>query len=156
MALTKLAAVGDALVARFTTALAAQVPPPPVYRGGAWLLTSAADPDFVLVGHDGSRESTGPGGSEEQEPAGMGGGWRAVRGDLTFAVVAQSGDTDMAVRRARAETILGLLDVPLRADPTLGGVARFGWIASVTPYEDQNDAGSVARYVLVWHYELEL
>jgi hypothetical protein len=156
MAFTKLAAVGDALESLFVAALAAQSPPVSVYRGGGWLLTESADPDFVLVGHDGSTESAGPAGSEQQEPAGQGGYWRTARGDLTCAVLSQSGDTDMAARRARAEALLALLDAPLRADPTLSGVTQFGWMSSATSYEVQNSVGCVARYVFTWHWEVDL
>ena len=155
MAATKLAAIGDAIEAAFIAALASQSPAVPVYRGGGQWLTSAADPDFVVIGHDGSRDVTAaPPSAELQEPAGQGGGWRTARADIPFAVISQSGDTDMAARRARAEAILSLLDAPLRLPVNaLGGIVTFGWISSVAAFEDQAGAGAVARYAAVYHAE---
>jgi len=158
MPFTKLAAVGDALKSALTTAVAAQSPTVPVYRGKDWLITSDVPADFLLVGHDGSREpgEGPPAGSEEQEPAGQGGGWRTARGTITCAVISQSGDTDMDARRARCEALLDLIDALLRVNPTLTGVVQFGWISSVAQFEEQRSEGSVARYVFGYHFEVDL
>jgi hypothetical protein len=154
---TKLAVVGDALQAAFTTTLAAQDPPVPVYRGGGQYLTSVPDSDFVIVGHDGSPDLLLPAGVEEQEPAGQGDRQRIVRGDLTCAVICQTGDqADMAGRRTRAEALLALLDAPLRTNYTLSGVVQFSWLSSAAAIETQNANGCVARYVFTFHYQTDI
>jgi hypothetical protein len=154
---TKLAAVGDALETVFVAALAAQNPPVPVYQGGGQYLTSVPDSDFVIVGHDGSADLLLPAGVEEQEPAGQGDRQRTVRGDLTCAVISQTGDeTDMAGRRTRAEALLALLDAPLRTNYTLSGVVQFSWMSATNVVETQNANGCVARYVFTFHYQADI
>jgi hypothetical protein len=132
---TAVDAVVDALVAAFTAALPGVevADGPPVEAPGV--------PDLVLVAHD----QTPDGDSTitiEQEWADLAASSRYERGQIPCCVVAQTGDVDIAGRRARAVQLLAACEAALRSDRTLGGSVMTAQFASGAVHQIQNDEGS--------------
>lgn len=72
-------------------------------------------------------------------------------GGVTCAVVAQSGDDDLAGRRAESLTLLTEIESILRTDPTLGGVVADGFVENVQTYQARA-RGSFVRRVFVYRF----
>lgn len=99
-----------------------------------------------------------PAASAERTPAGNQSFEERVT--VTCAAVAQSGDLDMAARRAEVKAILGAVEEALAADQTLGGLTYSDTgITSVDPLREiQNERGgactvafTIAGTALVWN-----
>jgi hypothetical protein len=111
--------------------------------------------DFVLVGHDGvDLDSDVPAALSEIERAAFEGESRNEVGEITLAVVSQTGSGGALVScLASSLAVLGELDAAVQADPTLGGAVADSWISGVATFPDSNDAGVVVRRVVRLSFE---
>lgn len=120
MSTTRFADAITALLAAYRNAAA--LSGVPVYDGAQ--PSSAADPDFVIVGHDasaaadGTLQATALAGNYLQDWADTTTG-KDERGSVNCLIASQTGDTaDMAGRRARVTTLLAACeDAALAAQP---------------------------------------
>jgi len=145
MATSRLGAVIDALVTQLDAGTAFSV-----YDG--YPVTTTPPADFVIVG--GTDDPDDDAASLDQEWAGLGKASRDETGQITCAVVSQSGGTDLKTHRDRVLVILGELETALRADPTLGGVVQSGWLhlTAGALNQQQNANGSRARLTFTVSY----
>jgi hypothetical protein len=147
--MAQVSAVDDVIAALLTaldTALTV-----PVYDGLP--ATSAADTEFVLVGDDGAVETVGePAATNTQNWATFELGSRAEEGTVTCAVISQSGDDDLAARRAASKTLMTSIETALRATDNLAGVVAAGGIDTITLHQGRNANGSYVRRVFTYHY----
>lgn len=127
--------VVTALVAGFAAALPGVevADGPPVEAPGAV--------DLVFVGHDQSPDADSVI-TIGQEWANLACTSRYETGEIPCCVLSQTGDTDIAARRARAMQLLAACEVRLRADLSLGGVVMTSQMTSAVAHEYQNGDGS--------------
>jgi len=123
----------------------------PVYDGLP--ATSAADTEFVLIGDDGATETVGePAATSNQDWSTFELGSRAEEGTVTCAVISQSGDDDLAARRAASRALMVSIEAALRATENLGGVVAAGGIDTITLYQGRNANGGFVRRVFTYRY----
>lgn len=149
MPTSRLGAVIDALVTQLDAGTAVAV-----YDGYPVITTPPAD--FVIVG--GTPDPDTDAASLDQAWAGLGAKARDETGEITCAVVSQSGGTNLKTHRDRALVILGELETAIRADPTLGGVVSSGWLHVTTGSlsQEQNTNGSRAVVTFTVSYRARL
>lgn len=136
-----------ALVTIFQTAVGTSVP---VYDGLPG--TQVTDFDLVIVGDDGDpANADNPAGTTTQERIRMDGATTEF-GDVTCAVICQTGDDDLPGRRARSQVLMLALETALRADRTLGGVVIRSNIDTVALFQTRT-GGSGVRRVFTVHYD---
>lgn len=138
-----------ALVTVFQTAVGASVP---VYD--ALPVTAAADLQLVLVGDDGDANSDEPAATTTQtrETRNIVGAYTEA-GDVTCAVICQTGDDDVPALRVASRALMAAVEAAVRADPTLGGVVVRALIETVTLWQIRNANGSAVRRVFTVHYD---
>lgn len=138
-----------ALVATFQAAVGTTVP---VYDGLP--ATASADLAFVVVGDDGDPASAdNPAGSTTQTRAERMDGSTTESGDVTCALICQTGDDDLPGLRTASRLLMLALETGLRADRTLGGVAIRSNIDEVALWQSRNANGSAVRRVFTVHYD---
>jgi hypothetical protein len=125
--------VVDALVAMFTATGVETVDGPPVEGAGAT--------EMVIVGHDATPDADNVI-TIEQEWADLACSSRYERGSVPCCVIAQTGDVDVAGRRARALQILAACETALRADRLLGGAVMTAQLSAGEVHQFQNGDGS--------------
>lgn len=76
--------------------------------------------------------------------------------EVTCAVVARRGDTDIVSARARAYDILSDAEDSLRADLTLGGVVMNSWISAHQYIPVITQGGAKVRVVFTVTYQAQL
>lgn len=118
MAAPKFGAVIDALVALAKTTTAGAVYDGPV-------VTAAVPNDFLVIG--GTEDPDDEPSSFDQSWNGLGNKGKVESGEVTCAVLVDTGDEDVKVARDRALAILGEVETKVRNDPSLGGVLSGGW-----------------------------
>jgi hypothetical protein len=140
-------AVIAALLTTLDTALAV-----PVYDGME--ATSASDTEFVLVGDDGDPDAltNEPAAEVTQDWAAFELGSRDEEGVVTCAAISQSGDSDLAARRAASKALMVSIEAALRASENLAGVVAVGGIDTIRLYQMRNTNGSVARRTFTFRY----
>jgi len=149
MTTSRLAAVIAALFTAFdaTDAIAA-------YRGVPIL--SDAPADFVIVG--GRDDANYMAGATVQDWNGLGARTRVEEGRVVCAIIAQSGDDDLAGQQDRAHAVLAQVEDVLRADPTLGGIVSSGWLQVLDTLLEQRStgAGTYARLTVTIGYQAHI
>lgn len=110
----------DRLVALFTETLAADAGLAEVRVLDGPTLTAGSDSELVTVGWDGDDQGDGQAIETTQNWAGLGAGAKDEVLQVTCAVIAWSGSTDMRPRRIRCYEILSALAAALRDDASLG------------------------------------
>jgi hypothetical protein len=140
-----------ALVAKFTGLPVMEGVP--VYT--ALPVTDSADPDLVLVGHDGRLDSETEL-SVDYEWANIGGTSRYELGTIPCAVICQSGDDVMQDRFDRAQVLLAAMENALVADLDLSGLVMIAHITSGGPLPLQNEAGSgvLAPFIVTYRAQV--
>lgn len=140
-------AVIDALIAVFTTAELTVLDgsdDPSGDRPATWAA--------VIVGGDGDPLGVGrPAAVTSQTLGSMDQGSMDETGAVTCAVVSQSGDDDLAGRRADSLTLLGEVESALRNDSTLGGVVADGYVEGIQTYQARA-RGSFVRRVFTYRF----
>lgn len=115
---------------------------------------SAALPDFVIIGDDGSPSSTsGRAGSYTQSWSTYEMGSRDEIGTVTCCVISQSGEDDMPARRASSKATLDAIEAVLRASDNLSGIVAAGFIQTVEVYYIRNASGTMVRRVFTYQYK---
>jgi len=149
MPTSRLGAVIDALVTTLDAGTAVAV-----YDG--YPVLSSLPADFVVVG--GAPDPDADAASLEQAWAGLGAKSRDETGEITCAVVAQSGGTVHKPSRDRVLVILGELETAIRSDPTLGGAVAAGWLHVTTGAlsQQQNSNGSRAVVTFTVSYRTRI
>lgn len=138
-----------ALVGILQTALGTAVP---VYDGLP--ATASADLQFLVVGDDGDPTSgDNPAGSTTQTRAERMDGRTTETGDVTCALICQTGDDDLPALRTASRLLMLGIETALRADRTLGGVAVRSNVDDVTLWQTRNANGSAVRRVFTVHYD---
>lgn len=114
-------------------------------------LDGVGDADFVLVGHDGTPDSNADM-TVEQEWADLGCTSRYENGEVICAVVSQTGDTDLQVRRDRAFTLLAACESALVADRTLGGLVMSAQFVrgAARQFQNRNGSAVVAQFTVTY------
>lgn len=144
-------AVVDALLATFGT-----VEDVTTFDGPEFMLTADDGGNYVIVG--GADDA-------ETEAGGIGQTWGAIgakrrdeAGQVTCAVVVQTGDPTIKPSRDRAFVVLASLEQALVADPTLGGAVDAGWLLPLTGSVSQwqNELGSFCRLAFAVTYKARL
>ncbi|MFD9943199.1 hypothetical protein ACFWYW_14600 [Nonomuraea sp. NPDC059023] len=138
MAPSRVPAVLDALVARFTTAL----PSTPVMDGPQ--VTDDVLLDVVHVGWDG--DDDGLAAETTQEWSGLGGAHKTEQILITCAIVCWDGRTSARAVRQRAYALFAAVEAALRSNPGLGLPPPT--IAAITTgrlHQEQTDDGALAR-----------
>jgi hypothetical protein len=116
-------------------------------------VTSSSLEDFVIIGDDASLTNfTGRAATSTQTPSTYEPGSRNEAGSVTCAVISQSGDDDLAARRAASKVTMAAVEAALRATDNLGGVVATGYIASIDLFQARNAAGSMVRRVFTFAY----
>lgn len=145
-------AVDDVLAALLAVFAAAVGTSVPVYDGLP--ATAEADLAFVLVGDDGDATSDNPAAAVTQTRAERNiAGAYSEAGDITCAVICQTGDDDLPGLRTSSRALMFAIETAVRADPTLGGVAVRSRIDDVTLWQVRNANGSAVRRVFTVHYD---
>ena len=146
------AAVDDVIAALLTTFQTAVGTSVPVYDGPA-PDDALAQTQFLLVGDDGGEEA-GEAATLTQT--------RVERtltyvttesGDVTCAVVCQSGYDDFPGLRTSSRTLMQAVEARLALDRTLGGVCERALITDVTLWQERTQGGSFVRRVFTVHYD---
>lgn len=145
-------AVDDVLAALQTMFQAAVGSSVPVYDGLP--ITAEVDRQFVLVGDDGDANSDEPAATTTQtrETRNIVGAYTEA-GDVTCAVICQTGDDDLPGLRATSRNLMALLEAAVRTDPTLGGAVVRAQVTDVTLWQVRNAKGSAVRRVFTVHYD---
>jgi hypothetical protein len=106
----------------------------------------------VVVGGDGDPLGVGRAAAvSNQAQATFNRGSMDESGLVTCAVLAQSGDDDLAGRRSESLALLTEIEEVLRTDPTLGGVVADGFVEGVQTYQARA-RGSFVRRVFNFRY----
>lgn len=125
----------------------------PVYDGPR--PTSAADPDYVLIG------STGDDGDDaatnDLSLSSLGPGtWTDHDGEIVGSVWSVTGGTDMTACRAAAQATFDAVKAAIDADRTLGGVLKMPGLARVSRAalrQQQTSEGAVCRIAFTVTYQ---
>lgn len=139
-----------ALVATFQAAVGTTVP---VYDGLP--ATASADLAFVVVGDDGDPTGgdTAAGTVTQQRGVDRIDGRTTETGDVTCALICQTGDDDLPGLRSTSRTLMAALETAIRADRTLGGVVIRSNVDTVDLWQTRNANGSAVRRVFTVHYD---
>lgn len=106
----------------------------------------------VVVGGDGDPLGVGRAvANTNQSLATFNRGSMDESGLVTCAVLAQSGDDDLAGRRTESLALLTEIETILRTDPTLGGVVADGYVENVQTYQARA-RGSFVRRVFSYRF----
>lgn len=109
--------------------------------------------EFVLVGHDGDDDYSGPAATATLARAAFEEESRDEEGAVILGIVANRGDEDLSQARATTLAILTELETELRADSTLGGAVKSSWVSEVDTFQDRNEGGCFSRRVVTLSYE---
>lgn len=146
MAVPKFGAVIDALVTLAKTTTAGAVYDGPVVTGEVPL-------DFIVIG--GTEDPDDEPSSFDQSWNGLGNKSKNEQGEITCAVLVDTGDENVKVARDRALAILGEVETKVRADPSLGGVLIGGWcqVSGGRHVQRLNTQGLYVRVVFTVAYQ---
>lgn len=133
-------------------ALMARLPEDPALTGVAVVdgpeVTESQAPDWLIIGWSGDPDG-------DFQAAQTIGGWaslvasdREEQLQLTVAVIASRGDTNVRAARARAYEIGGRLEALLAADPAVGLRSLEVAVEATQLVQDQTDQGVQARLLL--------
>jgi hypothetical protein len=139
-----------ALVTIFQTAVGSPVP---VYDGLP--ATASADLAFVVVGDDGDPAGGGTPAGTVTQARGVDriDGRTTESGDVTCALICQTGDDDLPGLRVTSRTLMAALEAAVRADRTLAGVVIRSNVDTVDVWQTRNANGSAVRRVFTVHYD---
>lgn len=110
-------------------------------------LTEANRDDWILVGFDGDPNGEGQAAFVEEEWASLGAS-REETIQLTVALLARRGDTDVRLARARVYELGAVVRGVMRADPTVGLPSVQCAVGATALHQAQTDQGVQARLVL--------
>jgi hypothetical protein len=110
---------------------------------------SGSSKDIVTVGDDGDPESDVVA-TYEQEWANFSHTRRREAGSIPGAVIAQSGSTNIALMRIRANDLLNICAAYVNANPDLGGVvSTIEWVSGdMEPLQTDLGAAIVAPFII--------
>ncbi len=138
-----------ALLTFFDTALTVPV------RDGPYLVRGS-DPLFVVVGHNGSPDSTAAVAGAQAWSA-IGTKARDEQGAVDCVVDGWSGGSDLPALRQTVEDALDAISAALRTDPTLGGVVQFAGLGGGFSLEQEaTEAGLFVRYPFTVDYQARI
>lgn len=117
--------------------------------------TSAADTAFVVVGDDGDPTSgdTPAGTVTQARMLDRIDGRTTETGDVTCALICQTGDDDLPGLRSTSRGLMAQLEAAVRADRTLGGVVIRSNVDTVDLWQIRNANGAAVRRVFTVHYD---
>ncbi len=118
-------------------------------------LTSESLTEYVIVG--GTNDADDDAGEFAQTWAGLGAKAKDETGEVTCAVLVQTGDDGVKAARDRALVIFGEIETAVRADPTLA-VLVSGWLnlSAGRVSQRRNANGLYARLVLTVSYKCRI
>ena len=154
--------VGDILIALVAAATAAQATTLAgvTVQDGPWPAAYVVtDTAFLIVGGDWEPAVSADSVTSVQTASRMGNNSVVEALTVRCAAVSQSGDTDMAVRRAQAVGIVEAVGNLLTADPKLGGLLQEAAVMSVDSVRQEQRSGgaycavnfTISASALIWN-----